>query len=832
MIGSRLHGFAPIDRTDRRLKGEREILTNRLIMGTVALLVCLACGVSKYVMVAFAVYMSCNALLMLGRRTDMLPQYRWLSAIAIDAIMGGVAQYFDPVNMSFVYVIMVWVILGNGFRYGNSWLFVSAVAMFLSFSAVIALTPFWLGMPVLAGALLTGLLVLPAYCSKLIANLSRATSQAEAASRAKTYFLASVSHELRTPLNAIIGYASQLAEENLSPRVAGMIHSSHKAAEHLLYLIDQLLYASRSESMQAPIEPVSFTLPGLLAETKEIMLPQAMDKDIAFHCHATPGSGIDLVGPADMLRNMMVNLAANAIKFTEEGRVVIECGIDRSGAEPELWFAVEDSGVGIALEAQQRIFEPFTQADDSVLDRFGGTGLGLAICQQFAERMRGRLEVESEPGKGSRFTYRGPAAISEAQKADETRSAIICFGPDAIKVEGKVEGKVDGDNTLIDWRHCTNFDAFHAALDLVRLENYDIAVIDEQIVSGVDPEHAIWSRFSDARTPPVLQRSGSAVNLGDIRLRAAFATVIPHRPDFAALRSAVRIGCSLRSTELAPAEKDLQPADAIRTTPRRILVADDNRTNREVLRTILESVGHEVHFAVDGDEALRLLEEVPVDVVFLDVNMPKLSGVEVCAMWRQIEGPHAHLPILGLTADATEETEQRCLDAGMDARFTKPMRRTELIDAVEFYCDGENAVPRPLSEDPLGKLVAIDRSDAPASPVLDPTQIASLLEMGGQEFLASLCESYCEDVEKLLVDLEQAASDRDLDAFRFAAHAIKSSAANIGATELRTLTGTLEMIAAPDFLGDGEALARRTTEQARLVEQELSAMTSGAVRAA
>ncbi len=824
MSASLFPGFAPVDKTDRRLKGEREILTNRVVMGSMALLICLVTGVSPYVIVAFAAYLCCNALLMVGRRTDMRPQYRWFAAIALDAIMGGAVQYWDPATMSFAYVIMIWAILGNGFRYGNRWLFVASVAMFVSFGTVIALSSFWRAIPVLAFSLLASLLILPAYCSKLIANLSRATDQAEAANRAKTYFLASVSHELRTPLNAIIGYASQLAEENLSPRVAGMITSSHKAAEHLLYLIEQLLYASRSESMQAPIENMTFTLPDLLAETKEILLPQAMDKAIAFHCHASPGSDVVLNGPADMLRNMMINLAANAIKFTDSGRVIIECGIDVNADAPELWFAVEDSGVGIAFEAQQRIFEPFTQADDSVLDRFGGTGLGLAICKQFAERLGGRLEVDSELGKGSRFTYRGPVAIAETGVIDDMHSAIVYFGPEAIKI--------DCGDTLIDWHACQDYESLRTSLGSVKLECYDIAIIDDRIVDGIAPEHVIWSQFADARTPPVLLHSGSTVDLGDIRLRAAFATVIPERPDFAALRSAVRIGCSFRSAELLPAQRELEPAQTIRTAPRRILVADDNRTNREVLKTILESVGHEVHYAMDGEEALAALEELTLDIVFLDVNMPKMSGIEVCAMWRQIEGPRAHLPILGLTADATEDTQKRCLDAGMDARFTKPMRRAELIAAVEQYCDGEDDTPQELRSDPLGKLVAIDRPRDRTRSVLDPAQIESLLDMGGEEFLASLCESYCEDVEKLIVDLDRSAKDRDLEAFRFAAHAIKSSAANIGAAELSALCGELETIAAPGFQTDGIKMAARATNQARLVEAELSAMTAGAIRAA
>ncbi len=816
--------FEPVEKSDRRLTGEREILTNRLILGLLATLGCLIFSVAPYIVICFAVYLACNICLMLGRRTSMPPQWRWLGAILLDAVMAVAIQLYDPAAMAFCYIAYLWAILGNGFRYGNKWLYVAAIAKFVSFAVVIMSAAYWREMPVLATSLLIGLLVLPAYCSKLIANLSHATELAEAANRAKTYFLASVSHELRTPLNAIIGYASQLEEEPLSQRVSGMIHSSHKAAEHLLYLIDQLLYASRSESIQAPIEQNEFTLPDLLAQTREILLPQAMEKNIAFHCHAAPGSDLALVGPADMLRNMIVNLTANAIKFTGEGRVIIECGIDTSAEQTELWFAVDDSGVGIATDAQERIFEPFMQADESVLDRFGGTGLGLAICRQFADRMDGKLSVESVLGQGSRFTYRGPIALSDAARdpLDDAPSMIICFGPDPIDT---------GDNqNQIDWHPCEDFRSFEASLDLVDLARYDIAIIDERLLTASKPDDPLWDRFVETQTPPVLQRASNVVDLEDIRLRAAFATVIPQRPDFAALRSAVRIGCSFGGGEAARAAHQPSPQTC---HPRRILVADDNRTNREVLKTILGSAGHQIHFAIDGEEALSALEDLTLDLVFLDVNMPKLSGIEVCAMWRQIEGGRTHLPILGLTADATDETRQRCLDAGMDARFTKPMRRAELIEAVETYCgDASSDTASESSKVSNNRLVSIDDPHGGTESALDPAQIESLLDMGGEEFLASLCDSYCEDVEELLVDLEKAARDQDLEAFRFASHAIKSSAANLGAKNLALLCGKLERIAAPEFVSDGVELAIRAIEQAREVEQELSAITADAIRAA
>ncbi len=814
---------AALSVAERELRGEQEILANRFVIGTFTILACVALRVPDYIVLLFVGFLLCNAMFLVAWHVGLFKDARRFGAILLDAVMAGAIQIYDPAAMAFVYPLYLWATLGNGFRYGNRWLAIATMANVLSFSAVVGSTSYWQQMPVLSVSLLTGLVVIPLYCSKLIAKLSRATFQAETANRAKTYFLASISHELRTPLNAIIGYATQLQEENLSPRVSAMVHSSHTAAEHLLYLIEQLLYASKSESMQAPMAQHAFTLPDLLAEAREILGPQIADRGLEFRCHAEPGSDRQLIGPSEILRTMIVNLGSNAIKFTDRGRVVVDCGIQETPDGPELWFAVEDSGVGIAAHAQERIFEPFVQADETVLDQFGGTGLGLAICKQFAERMGGTLTVESELGCGSRFIYRGPAQLAGPlpRAADEEAGKLICFGPAPI-------APTDSD-VLIDWRDCATVDDLLQAIDGAGLERYDIAIVSDILLDGVADDHPIWRRFAEARTPAVLHRAGDALDLTDLRLRAAFATVIPAQPNFAQLRSAVRIGYSFGwhgSVDDAP-----ENAAGTQLPPRKVLVADDNRTNREVLRTMLESAGHEVHLVVDGEEALAALESEPFDIVFLDINMPRMSGLEVCALWRQIEGPRHHVPILSVTADATDDMGRRSLDAGMDARLTKPIRRAELLQVMAAYCPAQTGVAAAAAAG-FAPLAAIAPGRQDVSAVLDAEQVQSLLDMGGAEFFASLSESFCEDVETLLIDLDRSASARDIEAFRFAAHAIKSSAANIGAAALAASCGRMEKIAAPDFGDCGAQLAAEAADGARLVELALAAVTAEAVRAA
>ena len=823
----RLFSSEKIPSSDRRLAGERQILLNRAVIGVVTTLICIYLQLSTYIIAAFGIYLGINTLLMLGRLTAVNPRIRWLMAIVLDAVMATAIQLHDPEGMAFVYPILIWSILGNGFRYGTRWLCIASIANFLSFAVVLASAPYWQGMPVLAASLLFGLLILPAYCSKLVSSLWKATNQAEAANRAKTHFLASVSHELRTPLNAIIGYGSQLAEEDLTPRIHGMVASSHHAAEHLLYLIDQLLYASRSEKTQATAEQIDFTLPDLVVKTREIVLLQAADKGVSVHCHAAPGSDRLLNGPADMLRNMMVNLASNAVKFTDEGRVVIECGLESGAMGHQLWFAISDSGIGIADDARQRIFEPFTQADATVAGRFGGTGLGLSICQQMATQMGGTLEVESDLGVGSRFIYRGPVHLADHQISQQSEQSILLLSP-----ENRPAIATDAAGVAIEWIACSNAEQLVDLLPDIDLPRYDIVVIDESILETVQADSELWPSFEQAKIPVVLQRSTSALELDDIRLRAAFASIIPDQADFSTLRSAARIGTSFRTALPEESTEPSRHVAQLAAHPRRVLVADDNRTNREVVKTILETAGHRVDLAVDGEDALAALERQTADLVFLDVNMPKMSGIEVCAMWRQIEGPRAHVPILGLTADATEETEKLCLDAGMDARLTKPIRRDQLLEVIEQYCPIDESCPAPVSTDPLGKVVSLNGDALAQLVALDRAQVDDLLDMGGLEFLASLAESYAEDVHKLLHDLQLAVSRGDLEKFRFAAHAIKSSAANMGASTLSALCHQMEVISAPDFRSEGSKLVGRTTELATMVEQELAQLTAGTSAAA
>ncbi len=783
------------------LTPEQEILRNRLVMGTPSAIACFFFAFDAIIFSAFFAYLSFNAALYVMQRYGIWRQEeRWLAAIILDVTMAFAVMLQEPEGMSVFYPIILWMILGNGFRYGVRWLYVASVLSTLSFGFVVLSTSYWQHNLTLGIGLVIALLVIPAYCSTLIRKISHAKEQAETASKAKSYFLASVSHELRTPLNAIIGYGNHLRQSNMPRNQKEMVEASVLAGEHLLHLIEQLIEVAKTGTGSAEVKTSSFRPTELLTEIRNIMAVRVEDKGLSFHLQAEPLSDRLVDGPTDVLRNILLNLVGNAVKFTEAGSISIQSGFSSANGEENIWFSVSDTGIGIAENAIERIFQPFQQADDSVMNRFGGTGLGLAICKQLVEQVNGRIWVESHIGQGSKFRIEVPVksvAGDGAQIEDTTDVVqIISFGdlPPAL-----LESAQSQENVVLRHVRCTSTAEFASAVGETDLEKYDVALISQELAERVEPESALWQIFADAEIAPVLVARQDSVDVEEIALRAAFASVLPASPNFAELRSAIRIGCSFART-FRPSHDDETPNIAVYRA-RKILVADDNRTNRNVLGAILGSAGHEVTMVTDGDEALDALESGNFDILLLDINMPRLNGIDACTMWRQIEGGRQHLPIIGVTADATTETEQRCKNAGMDLRLTKPVDAKLLLSTIDRLCGGssEQAAAERLVPDPLNVVVPLLRSNSPLSQPIDPAQFDYLMSIGDEAFVRDMVAGFYQDANETLEPLRQAVHHRKVQDFRFFAHAIKSSCNNMGAKPLADLCGHLEKITEADF---------------------------------
>lgn len=785
------------------LTDEQAILRNRLIIGSVSGAICYFFAFDTLIFSAFVAYLSFNAVLYaLKRYSVWRKEDLWLAAIILDVMLAFGLMMREPEHSSMFYPIILWMILGNGFRYGVRWLFVASVLSTVAFGVVVFSTGYWQQNQFSGIALALALVAIPAYCSTLIERISYAKEQAEEASKAKSYFLASVSHELRTPLNAIIGYGNHLRQSEMPRIQKEMVEATVLAGEHLLNLIEQLIDVAKTGTGTVQVKSAIFRPTDLLTEIRDIMTVRTQDKGLSLHLQAQPMSDRLVEGPSGAIRNILLNLVGNATKFTESGSITLSSGIVIKRDRSHIWFTVSDTGIGISKTACERIFQPFQQADDSVLNRFGGTGLGLSICKQLTEQIDGRISVESEIGQGSTFRIEIPINLIDDQcVVDGVHAAdaikILSFG--RIKPELLASAQSQ-ENVFVRHVPCTNRDELAAALATLDLAEFSVALMAENLAQNIDAEDAIWSFFAEAEIAPVLVSEHEAVELEDLALRAAFASIIPATPNFAELRSAIRIGCSF-ARQMRITHRTEQPS-ATSYTPKRILVADDNRTNRNVLAAILEAAHHTVVMVTDGDEALQEMAKGGVDILLLDVNMPRLNGIDTCTIWRQMEGEGNHLPIIGVTADATCETEIKCRNAGMDMRITKPVDAQMLLNIIEKYCCGDTNGPliqRASPSDPIHNVKSIYEDMPAAEAPIDKDQIQYLLSIGDHAFVNAMIEGFVEDVQQTLGPLRKAVAERDVSEFRFCAHAFKSSGNNMGARSLSQLCGQLEKVSETDF---------------------------------
>ena len=627
--------------------------------------------------------------------------------------------------------------------------------------------------------------------AQLVKELETAKRRAEDAAETKSAFLANMSHEIRTPLNAILGMTSLALQTRLSAEQQDYLTTVKSSSESLLAIVNDILDFSKIEARRLELDHAELDLRETVGDAAKALAIRAAEKGIELACDISPDVPEWLLGDAGRLRQVLLNVLGNAIKFTTDGEVVLRVNVEHADQlRTRLRFSVSDTGIGIPPEKQQQIFHAFTQADSSTTRRYGGTGLGLAIALRLVELMDGRMWVESEVGRGSTFHFTAAFARPHAPAiGSDARQPKALDGLRVLVVDDNETNRRILEAMLGSW-HMKPDTVSDARSAMARLrdasptEQFHVVVSDTQMprVDGFALARRIKRdpRLRDVRVVLLTSagRSGDAERCRRIGVDASLTKPVKHSDLLDTLATLVGVTIRRVRARSAPHAR-AQWLDR----PLHILVAEDNPVNRKLVTTLLQKRGHTVKAVENGREAVASIQKVKspgFDVVVMDLQMPEMGGLEATRTIRANESPDApRLPIVALTAHAMQGDRERCLEAGMDGYLSKPIDVDELIATLEEFGSGTRR--------------SIEALPAPTRAIEIFDEQAALSYTGGdRRLLMRTIAMFRSDCSAVLRRIKRAVAQQDGEALRMAAHALKGSIATVGAPAGREAAAALE----------------------------------------